>query len=99
MYEKKGICPVIESCEYYQKILKLERDLNGDRRKAALGLKDGNDYNDENFTNFEKQYNTFNRLRARCFENHGRCLMFWRLRKQKIEDPPIMPERARSLIN
>ena len=90
MYENKGVCPFIESCEYYQKILKLERGLNSNRRKAALGLKDGNDYIDEDFADIEKQYDSFKRLRERCFENHGRCLKFWRLRKRKIEETSIM---------
>ncbi len=92
MYEIKGVCPFIGSCEYHKKILQLERGLNGNRRRAVLRLKDGNIYDDKDFTDIQKHYDTFNRLRARCFENHGRCLMYWRLRKQKIEAPSIMQE-------
>lgn len=92
MYEKKGVCPLIGTCEYRQKILKLESGLNGNRRKAVLRLKDGNDYDEKEFTDYQRHYDTFQRLRERCSKNYGRCLRFWRLRKQKIEAPSIIIE-------
>ena len=88
MFNKKGICPFIESCEYYQKILKLERELSFNRRKATLGLKDVNEYDEEDDIDIQRKYDTFKRLRSRCFENHGHCLRFWRLSKK---DSGVMP--------
>ena len=92
MYEHKGICPFIESCDYYKKIIRLERELNGDRRKAILRLKDERDYEDEVFVDIQKQYESIKRLRERCFEKHGRCLRFWRLRKNRNDMPASVQE-------
>lgn len=82
MYEHTGVCPFIDLCEYFMTIQKIERDINHSRREIASLIQNTENNYDEEFKDIQLKYESINRIRKRCYENHGHCLRYWSLKKK-----------------
>lgn len=83
MYERTGVCPFIDKCEYHMRIQKIERNINYNRRKIVSKMQNTVEHDETEFKDIQRSYESLNRARKRCFENHGRCLRFWSLKKKE----------------
>ena len=83
MYERTGVCPFIDKCEYYIKIQKIERNVNHNRREIVSKMQNIVKHDEAEFKDIQRRSENLNRARKRCYENHGHCLRFWNLQKKE----------------
>lgn len=82
MLEATGVCPFVEVCETRRDRLRIEKRLFKERKEyfSESSYLERVEYNAA-IRDFQRNFESINRIQERCTSNHNRCLRFW----QKIK--------------